>query len=194
MKIGTGIAVLALILSGVAMYLVAQPSFGGTTEYQKKSFLAGLFAGNNRQFSIDELGQGSFATTSAESFTTGGNGCVLTDANGGTYTLSAAQLAACGTLTLTASGAGQEVVALTSVATSSLTSIPNAGDCKEYTYDADAVAAATTTTFTAAAGFHLIAYTTNDDVIDGDEFALMKMCRRNDTDVNWFVSELLNSD
>jgi hypothetical protein len=184
-KIGVAILVLLFGASGGA-------AFGGVYSNVAKDFSEGISVDGTTV--IDGQRGASFATTSAESFTSGGNACAITDANGGTYTLSAAELASCGTLELTASGAGQEVVALTSVATSSLTSIPNAGDCKEYTYDADAVAAATTTTFTAAAGFHLIAYTTNDDVIDGNEFATMKMCRRADTDVNWFVSELVHSD
>lgn len=140
-------------------------------------------------------GATTLATTTVESFQTGGAMTVLTDANGGTYTLTEVQMLISGGFEFAAGGAGQEVIALTFPATSTMTSlIPNAGDCRAWTYDADALAAATTTTFTAGTGHHLIAYTTNDDVLDGNEFALVKMCRRTDTDVNTFVSELVHSD
>ncbi len=155
---------------------------------------ASTFTGAITAAALTLSGAFTGATTTVENLTTGGQACSLTDANGGTYTLSAAELAQCGTLDFAASGAGQEVIALTSVASSSVTAIPNAGDCKEFTYSADALAIATTTTFTAAAGFHLIAATTNDDVIDGDEFSQWEMCRRSDTDINWFVTENVHSD
>lgn len=130
-----------------------------------------------------------------ENLTYGGESCTLTDANGGTYTLTAAQLADCGIFTFAAGGAGQAVIALTMPATSTMTTvIPNAGDCKEFMYDASNLAAATTTTITLGTGHNIIAYTTNDDVIDGNEFALIKMCRAADTDVNTFTTELLHAD
>lgn len=140
-------------------------------------------------------GDTSLATTTTESFTRGGSACTITDANGGTYTMTDAELANCSTFKLTASGAGQEVVALTFPATSTMAlTIPNAGDCREWLYDASAVAAATTTTLTAGTGHDVIAATTNDDVIDGAEFAEILMCRQSDTDVTTYVNELLHAD
>lgn len=136
-----------------------------------------------------------FGDTTVEEFTTGGGETTLTDANGGTYTLTEAEMLAAGTFKMAAGGAGQEVIALTLPATSTMTTLlANAGDCREWIYDASALAAATTTTITAGTGHHIIAYTTNDDVIDGLEFSQIKSCRRTDTDVNTFVSEMLHAD
>ena len=133
--------------------------------------------------------------TIVEGFQTGGAATVLTDANGGAYVLTEAQLIASGTLEFAAGGEGQAVIALTMPATSTMTTlIPNAGDCRTWLYDASALAAATTTTLTLGTGHHIIAYTTDDDVIDGAEFAQIQMCRRTDTDVNTIVSELLHAD
>ncbi len=173
--------------------------FGGST------VLGGLYNNVTTDFSegitvdgvsvIDGLRSGSFATTSVESFTRGGDSCAITDANGGTYTLTDAEMASCSTFKLTASGAGQEVVALTFPATSTMVStVPNAGDCRQWLYDASAVVAATTTTLTAGTGHDVIAATTNDDVIDGLEFAEILMCRQSDGDVTTYVNELLHAD
>lgn len=149
-----------------------------------------LFTGN-----VNLTGSTALATTTTESFTRGGLACTLTDANGGTYTLTDAQLASCSTFTFAAGGAGQEVIALTFPATSTMTTtIPNAGDCRNWLYDANSLAAATTTTLTAGTGHDVIAATTNDDVIDGLEFSQIEMCRQSDTDVTTYVNELLHAD
>lgn len=144
---------------------------------------------------ISSLGTTTIATTTANNLTVGGVACALTDANGGTYTLTFAQLAGCSSFYFVAGGAGQEVIALTPIATSSMaTLLPNAGDCKEYSYSAYQLAAGTTTTFTAASGFNVIAASTNDDVIDGLEYSEWRMCRNNLSDIDWVVSELVNAD
>lgn len=130
-----------------------------------------------------------------ESVTLGGENCTLTDANGGTYTLTDDELYRCSMFKFAAGGTGQAVIALTFPATSTMkTSIPDNGDCKQFLYDASALAAATTTTLTAGAGHNIIAYTVNDDVIDGGEFSLINMCRTTSGDVNTIVTELLHAD
>ena len=135
------------------------------------------------------------AVTFKGGFTDGGGCTTLTDANGGTYTLTQAEMLAASCFEFAAGGAGQAVVALTFPATSTLTTlVKNAGDCRTWTYDATALAAATTTTMTAGTGVNVIGYTTNDDVIDGAEYAEIKMCRRSNTDVNLFTTEMLNAD
>lgn len=137
----------------------------------------------------------SSRNVAAESFTQGGSACTLTDASGGAYVLTDAEMAACGTFAFAAGGAGQAAIALTFPATSSMAlTVPNAGDCKTWFYDASALAAGTTTTMTAGAGHNIIAYTTNDDVIDGAEFAEIQMCRTSSGDVNTLVTELLHAD
>lgn len=140
-------------------------------------------------------GATSLATTSVEGFTQGGNACTLTDANGGAVTFTAGQLLDCSYFKMAASGAGQEVIQLTFPATSSLsTVIPNTGDSRRWVYDAADLAAATTTTVTAGTGMDLIAVTTNDDVIDGAEFAEIICWRQPDTDITCLTSELLHAD
>lgn len=137
----------------------------------------------------------TLATTTTENLTSGGQACTLTDANGGTYTLTNAQVAQCSYLTFAAGGAGQAVIALTLPATSTMTTaIPNAGDCKNIIYSARSLSAATTTTITAGTGHNILAYTTSDDVIDGLERAQLTLCRLSNGDVDTFTTEILNAD
>lgn len=179
-------AVVALVVGVVigAAVVTAKPQLGGVT-IEDESFV-GTVSVNDLTVTGD---------TKVEGFQKGGAATRLTDANGGTYTLTEAELLSAGTLEFVAGGAGQATIALTFPATSTMTTlIPNAGDCRTWLYDASALAAATTTTLTAGAGHNVIAYTTNDDVIDGAEFAQIEMCRRTDTDVNTIVTELLHAD
>ena len=130
-----------------------------------------------------------------ESVTIGGDVCTLTDANGGTYTLTDSETSRCGYLTMAAGGAGQAVIALTlpAVSTMKLT-IPLQGMCKTLIYSAINLAAATTTTVTAGTGHNVLAYTVADDVIDGLERAEIRMCRNAAGDVDTFTTEILNAD
>ena len=192
------VAVFALVIAVVGGNNDQPQIFSGST---KSSFDAAQgFLVNGT--SVISSSRGVSATTGTFSssvnvgeFTQGGGETTLTDANGGTYTLTEAEMLAAGTFRFAAGGAGQAVIALTFPATSTMTTlIPNAGDCRTWWYDASALAAATTTTMTAGTGHNIIAYTTNDDVIDGNEFAQITMCRATDTDVNTFVSELVHAD
>lgn len=167
LKFGIALVVVAIIaIFGYAQ--LSGPDVGGTTGYD--------------DLVVDSLTQGASCAT-------------LTDANGGTYTLTQAEMLATNCFEFAAGGAGQAVIALTFPATSTMTElIPNSGECREWVYSADNLAAGTTTTMTAGTGHNVIAYTTNDDVIDGDEFAEIKMCRRSNGDVNTFVTEMLHAD
>lgn len=128
-------------------------------------------------------------------FTQGGGCTTLTDATGGTYTLTQAQMLAANCFVFAAGGAGQEVIALTLPATSTMTTlIPNVGDTRSWFYDASALAVATTTTITLGTGIDIIAYTNADDVIDGAEYAQITCWRQPDTDVTCLTSELLAAD
>lgn len=135
-------------------------------------------------------------TTSYDSVTEGSGPCAtLTDANGGTYTLTDTELANNSCFKFAAGGTGQAVIALTFPATSTMRdTIPQAGDCRSWYYDATALSAATTTTMTAGTGHDIIAYTVNDDVIDGNELSQWRMCRQSNGNVFTFVSELLQAD
>lgn len=187
--IGVGIigVVVGLLLTGA----VGGQRVGGVFSLTEKSFDDVVV---NDDITITDALDVNGETT-AQGFTQGGGVGTLTDANGGTYTLTEAELLASNYLKFAAGGAGQAVIALTFPATSTMTTlIANAGDCREWVYDASALSAATTTTLTAGTGHDVIAYTTNDDVIDGAEFSLIRMCRQSDGDVTTFVSELLHAD
>lgn len=133
--------------------------------------------------------------TRVQEFTQGGGICTLTDANGGTYTLTQAEMAACNILHIPAQGVAQEVIALTLPATSTLTTLlPTIGDYREWLIDASDLAAATTTTVTAAAGIDLLAVTNAEDIIDGGESSELRCWRKWDTDIACITSELINSD
>ncbi len=141
-------------------------------------------------------GDTTLATTTTGAFTQGGAECTLTDANGGAVSLTQELLSRCSYFTMAAGGAGQEVIQLTPVATSSLTTfLPTPGQCKEFTYDSSALATATTTTHTKTPGHIIIAPTANDDLIDGGEYSHMRLCRRPNTDITYELSaELVDAD
>lgn len=186
-----GTAVAALVY-----FSVASPNVG-TAMFERTKWVGEYFAvGSAEQFQIDQDGDvSSTGTVAVAEFTQGGGILDLVDANGGTYTLTQAELLSSNVLKFTAGGAGQAVIALTLPATSTLTSLlPNAGDTRQWIYDASALAAATTTTVTAGTGVDLIAYTANDDVIDGAEFAVLTCWRQADTDLSCITSELLHAD
>ena len=133
--------------------------------------------------------------TTVKEFTQGGGQCTITDANGGAYVLTQAELSACNYLYMTASGAGQEVIALTLPATSTMTTLlASVGDTREWLIDASDLAAATTTTITKGTGVDMIAVTTAEDVIDGGEYSELRCWRKSDTDVACITSELVDAD
>lgn len=190
------VAGVVVVLAGSALFS-GGANLGGVYSQSIKDFREGITVGTGGAFSISSTGAVSVAgvQTVVDEFTQGGGVLALVDANGGTYTLTEAELLTSNYVSFTAGGAGQAVVALTLPATSTMTTlIASAGDCREWIYDASALAAATTTTITAGTGHDVIAYTTNDDVIDGNEFAIIKMCRQSDGDVTTFTSELLQAD
>lgn len=182
------IIAIAGIVVGLLISVVALPAvnnLGGVYEITEQNFSA-----------INVTGDSEFTGKLAVAeFTQGGGVATLTDANGGTYTLTQAELLNSNVLKFAAGGSGQAVIALTLPATSTLTTLlPNAGDMRTWIYDASALAAATTTTVTAGTGIDLIAYTTNDDVIDGGEFAEITCWRKANTDLLCLTSELLAAD
>lgn len=84
---------------------------------------------------------------------------------------------------------------LTLPATSTMTTLlPTAGDTREWMIYNASTTAGVAMTITAGAGIDLIGVTTNDDVIDGDEWSSLKCYRRATTDVVCIISELLHVD
>lgn len=72
-KLALGLATIALVLSGVAMFKTPDGAtsdpLGGTSVYQKTSFMEGLFVGRNRHIDIQNDGDitiGSTATTTLD--------------------------------------------------------------------------------------------------------------------------------
>lgn len=196
-KTNIGIAIAGVIVGLlIALVLPLNSSLGGVYNQVNNTFREGIKVGTSDQFQISKVGAiVSNALTAVGNLTYGGGAVTLTDANGGTYALTQAELLSGDYFSFAAGGAGQAVIALTFPATSTLTTlIPSAGDCTEYIYDASALAAATTTTITAGTGIDVIAYTTNDDVIDGNEFAEIRLCRQPDSDVSLFTTEMLQAD
>ncbi len=127
-----------------------------------------------------------------------GNCTTLTDANGGTYTLSQAELQGGNCLVFAAGGLGQEVVVLTFPATSTLASIiPNAGDYRTWLYDATALVAATTTTVAAGTGMTLLEPNdgdAHDVIIAGGQYARLECWRQPSTDLTCTVTEMTDAD
>ena len=126
-----------------------------------------------------------------------GSNCFATSTSG---TLTTRTLLDNGCIHITAAGAGQAVISLTLPATTTMSGIlPKAGSCREWFINADDVAAATTTTIVAGAGHVLIGLDatgagTGADVIDGDEFGTLKMCRLSNGDVASYVQEYIHAD
>lgn len=202
---------IATAIAGVIVGLLLSTSgvsLGGVYSQVNQNFREGIKVGTADQFVIASTGavtsSGAFSLsgalgitgiTSVAEFSQGGGIATLTDANGGVYTLTESELLNNSVLKFAASGAGQEVIALTFPATSTMTTLlPNAGDMRTWFYDSTALAAATTTTLTLGVGIDLIGVTTNDDLIDGGELAEITCFRQADTDVTCLTSELLNTD
>ena len=129
--------------------------------------------------------------TVVDGFTQGG-GCLATSTTATTHTVTEAQLLTynCFEVTWnTSSGTW------TLPATSTLTTlIPAVGDMRSWWLHNATGTAAVTHTWAAGTGIDLVAYTTNDDVIDGNEFSELSCIRQTDTDVTCKVSEILHSD
>jgi len=135
---------------------------------------------------------GSFSGAMDVGNFTQGGGCYASTTVAATDTWTAANMLAYNCFEY--NGATAAAITITLPATSTMTTlIPNVGDKKSWLYQGYTVAA-TTTTWTAGTGMDLIGYTTDDDVIDGNEYAEIKCTRMTDTDVTCIVSELLHTD
>jgi hypothetical protein len=58
------VSVLAIVIAGVAIFKEPAPQLSGIVEYQKKSFVEGLYAGTGRQAEITRLGAATLASLS----------------------------------------------------------------------------------------------------------------------------------
>lgn len=168
------------------------PSFAGYTTFSGINTTDG--------YQVDGItvidGDGDISVTgetSVAGFTQGGGILTITATSTETgRTLTEAQLIANNVIDIAAVNGVSFTITLP--ATSTMTTLlPNAGDMREWFID-NQNAAATTTTIAAGTGIDLMAYTTNDDVIDGQEISRLTCYRLATTDVRCITSEILKAD
>jgi len=149
-----------------------------TYEIESQTGITGATLTISGSASIDALTQGGGILATSTTAIVG----TLTQADLSTYSMIEWTLnTANGTLTLPA--------------TSTLTTLlPNAGDSRTWLIHNATTTAAITATIAAGTGIDLIAYTTNDDIIDGTEYAQLTCWRQADTDLTCLTSEILHAD
>jgi len=172
--------VIAGIIVGLLFFAVAtkDTSFGGVYQQVVQNFDKGIVTSDIS--SINALTETGSTLTISQT--------------GATRTLTEQELIDNNVIEI-ADTAGSAALVLTLPATSTMVRLlPNASDRREWIID-NQHAAATTTTITAGTGIDLIAYTTNDDVIDGLEVSILTCWRKTvNTDVYCLTSELLKAD
>jgi hypothetical protein len=167
---------------------------GGTTNFDALELGGALSVGGTFAVTGATTVGGALGVTGATdtSIFTQGGGCTASTTVAATELWTEADML--GANCFEYNGATAAAITITLPATSTMTTLlPNTGDFREWIYQGY-TAAATTTTFTAGAGIDLIGVTSNDDVIDGDEYARLSCTRMTDTDVTCIVSELVHVD
>lgn len=168
--------VIGLVIGAVGAVLVApDPQLGGS----------GV---------VDELVSYNFADgLHADKFSQGGSVLTFTaTSTQAARTLTEAELL--NNAVINIASTNSPALTLTLPATSTMTTLlPDAGDMRTWIID-NQHAAATTTTIAAGGGIDLMAYTTNDDVIDGLEISELTCYRLATTDVRCITSEILKAD
>lgn len=171
------IAVLIVVVAILGFQLIATKTTvlagaSGTEHTNYENFLDGIYG--------KKLTQGGgvlrFTATSTQS----------------TRTLTQAELMDNATIEILATSSPALVLTLPATSTMK-TLLKNAGDSRTWFID-NQQAAATTTTITAGAGIDLVAYTTDDDVIDGQEISQLTCWRKYNTDVYCLTTEILKAD
>lgn len=198
-----GILAGLVVLLGSWMFGGSLPAVGGVYSEVKKDFSEGIsidettvIDGDRNLTAVDATISDDLnvaGDTVVEEFTQGGGVLSFTaTSTQAARTLTEAELLANNVIEIVSTNA--PALALSLPATSSMTTLlPNAGDFREWIIDNQHLAA-TTTTITAGTGIDLIAYTTNDDVIDGLEVSRLTCWRKANTDVYCLTSEYLKAD
>lgn len=120
-------------------------------------------------------------------------GCITTvSTTSATYMLSADEMDSCGVISI-ASLPTSAALALTTAASSSMKTIPTAGDSTTWIIDNLHTAAATTSTITAGTGVDIDGTGANDDVINGGVSGLLTCWRLASTDVRCIVQEMVDA-
>jgi hypothetical protein len=129
--------------------------------------------------------------TVVDEFVQGGGISTLTDANGGAFTLTQAQMEAGNMLSFAAGGAGQAAITITLPASSTLTTLlPDAGDSATWVYDSSLLAAATSTTFAGGTGTNVKETVGGNIAIAGGQGAVITCWRLASTNVTCLVEEV----
>lgn len=182
--------VVALVLSGYAVLATPDVSSGVSAGEVQQAL-------SNFARSVDQkLGASAGPEFTDDVFLNGGatygQGCFATTTSG---TLTAGDLKNNSCLVASAAGAGQAVIAWTLPASTTLGAIiPKAGNCRDWVIDTNALVAATTTTITAGTGIDVVGIDTNADVIAGDEFAKLTLCRQSGENITAYVDEYVHAD
>lgn len=198
--VGITVITTVLVLLGISLVGGNQPevSLGGLTNFDEMGTTEGYEVDNSQV--IDGDGNwvggtitGSTAdfsgTTTVGRFEQSGGITTLTDANGGAFTLTQAQMNS-GVMSFAAGGAGQAAITITLPATSTLTTIiPNAGDRASWIYDSSFLATATTTTFAAGTGIAIHEPSGGNLVVAGQTQATLTCWRKANTDIACEVIE-----
>jgi len=103
-----GVAIVAILVIGVAANRGGENLVGGTTQYQKVSFVEGLYAGTNRGVNIDRSGLNLTVSTSNTATSTVAFGCWETTA---TSTETVMRVEAVASTTAPTNGSGVILVA-----------------------------------------------------------------------------------
>lgn len=198
-----GIAILALVIAGVAVFPSLKGTlFGGTgpTHWQKESFMEGLTAGTGRQFDVNR--EGILSTSRAAVFSallsvtgsstvetlTQGGGTRATSTDDTTATLLASDFDVENVIEFTPNVTGI-TLSLPATTTSGMSSIvPNSSDCRQVVIINSTSTAGASFTLAGGTGTLLRNGSTTAAVLPGGA-AVLDLCRKSNTDI---IAAMLN--
>lgn len=183
-KLSTVGIVVALALGIVGLFTGDRTVVNPTEVREVVKESVGAVAGN--EFSNKAVFRQSFVD---------GGGCLATStaATGNIAgTLTALQLERNNCISITINKQAGGSLALPASTTWSF--LPNAGDTGEWFIDNATSSATAVLTVLAGTGINLVAVDTNTDVIDGTERMTVRCTRMPDTDIDCYVTELLDAD
>jgi hypothetical protein len=200
-KVALGVAIVAILVIGVAMGFPKSDNVGGGAHYQKESFQEGLYAGFSRQLEITRTGvinTSGIANFNAGVVLNAGQLLSYTNASSSvtTGTLKESDLLGYDTILATPTGAAATKT-LTFPATSTLTSfVPNAGDRQDLCFFNATTTAATTITFAAGTGIDLetSSSTPTDLILLADNMGCFSFLRKTNTDIVAAFTEYADAD
>lgn len=196
------------ILLGIALFLgaaglfapgAAQLLVGASTSSTQSIISAAGFVTTSGDLTVGDdvtvSGDSSFATTSTESFTQGGQVySTTTTAADDSSGLSAATLASYNVIRFLGSATAAALTATVQASSSWTTLLPNPGDYRTWVIENGYTAAATTTTIAAGAGIDLQEPDGQNVVIGINNYAWMTCYREASTDIVCRIDETIPAD